>query len=188
MGHSERRVRGNLFLEYVRAIRAYKSVDWRTNLDAKWRPFVEARIDVNGWYPMDAFEQLGLFLLDHTEFNDEAIRVWGRSSAGALLEKHRFLLAEGDPVETVIRFRVMRGSFFDFDPVDIESLDPISASVTVAYGMSDRAERAAFHQTMGFFEGVLDLSRVEDVTVVIAEKAWEGADRTLVHFSWKPPR
>ncbi len=59
----DRRVRGVLFVDYVRMIRSNKQVDWGRYLSADDLRWLNARIDPDGWYPMESFERFGIAIL-----------------------------------------------------------------------------------------------------------------------------
>src|SRR5438128_7939000 len=109
-----RRVRGSFFAEYVRMIRRRKDVDWARKLAAEDAGYLKQRIEPNEWYPMDTFERLGTAIL--SELGDatlEAVRSWGRFSAAQYSADHPSLVAAGDPVESLMRLKVMRSTLFD---------------------------------------------------------------------------
>src|SRR5688500_11434381 len=54
-----RHVRGQLFVDYVRMLRAQKTVDWSQRLTAEDIWFLSTRIDPDAWYPMETFERMG---------------------------------------------------------------------------------------------------------------------------------
>jgi hypothetical protein len=94
---------------------------------------------------------------------------------------------EGDPVESLQRLRVLRGTFFDFQALEVLSLTMKRASVGISYYMGRKAEEAACHQTMGVLERVVELSGGSQVTADLPERAWDGNERTLLDLKWRPP-
>jgi len=98
------------------------------------------------------------------------------------------LLEPNDPPETLARFRVLRETFFDFNALDVPLLHDNEAQIVVRYHMGMPAEEAASYQTMGFFEGLLELAGAKDVRAWFLEKSWDGDARTMVTLRWRPPR
>ncbi len=47
-----------------------------------------------------------------------------------------------------------------------------------------RAQEAAAHQTLGFFQRLLELSGAKDVRAAFTAKSWEGAPQTILALSW----
>ncbi len=186
-----RHVRGVLFLDYVRMLRAQKAVDWTQHLPPEDVAYLSTRIEPDAWYPMATFERLGNEILRHVARGELfPVQLWGRYSAAQLRAAHPGLLAPDDPLETINRFRVLRATFFDFTALEVPMLHDDEALVVIRYHMGMPAEEAAAHQTMGFFEGLLELAGARDVRAQFAERSWAGEPRTLLELRWRmpPPR
>ena len=184
-----RNVKGVLFADYVRMIRSQKGVDWKHHLPAEDLAYLGARIERDKWYPMETFERLGdAILRTVAQSNLEAVRMWGRFSVDQLRATQPALLAEGDPVETLNRFRVLRASYFDFEALEIPVLVDDQAHVVIRYYMGKTAEEAASFQTMGFFERLLELAGASAITALFLQRSWAGDARTLLELNWLAPR
>ena len=96
----------------------------------------------------------------------------------------RSLVADGDPVETLKRFRVLRATYFDFDALEILMLLDDQAQVVIRYYMGATAEEAASWQTMGFFERLLEVAGASDISARFVERQWAGDARTLLDLGW----
>jgi hypothetical protein len=183
-----RHVKGVLFADYVRMIRSQKSVPWPDLLAAEDLPFLDATIVADEWYPMEAFERLGNAILAHNAGGSmEAVRMWGRFSVEPLVAANPGLVAPGDPVESLNRFRVLRSTYFDFDALQVHTLVEDHAHIAIQYGMGKLAEEAASWQALGFFERLIEVAGGSDVRGSFVEKGWEGDDRTLLELVWTPP-
>jgi len=170
-------------------IRSNKQYDWRARLEAEDLPYLDARVDPAGWYPMATFERFGNAILHYVALDDlQAVRMWGRFSVDELRAAHPALVVPGDPIETLQRFRVMRATFFDFPALDITMLLDDQAEVVISYHMGARAEEAASLQTLGFFERQLELAGATNVNAQLTERSWAGDARTLLQLHWDPPR
>lgn len=184
-----RQVRGVLFVDYVRMLRSQKAVNWSIHLAPEDLPYLQLQIDPTGWYPMAAFERMGNAILTTVTRGELfPVQLWGRYSAAQLRAAHPTLLEPNDPPETLARFRVLRETFFDFNALDVPLLHDNEAQIVVRYHMGMPAEEAASYQTMGFFEGLLELAGARDVRAQFQEKSWDGDDRTMVTLRWIPPR
>jgi hypothetical protein len=180
-----RHVKGTLFVDYVRMLRAHKGVDWRRYLLEADLPYLQATIEPEGWYPMETFERFGLAILDEMAKGDLlVVRAWGRLQVEQLAKAHVDLLVPGDPRESLMRFQVVRKSLFDFDAVTIPELSDASARVFVDYGMGSRSEQAAAHQTLGFFGRLVELAGATSVRAAFEQRAWEGDGKTVVSLDW----
>jgi hypothetical protein len=183
-----RHVRGSLFSDYVRMMRHRKDVDWAGWLDAEDLPFLSERIDPDGWYPMATFERMGIAIIESIGAGDlESVRTWGRASVEHLIAAHPRLLAPDDPRESLMRFQIMRQTFFDFPAVTVRELSDLEARVVIAYGMSARAEAAASHQAMGFFEQLLERAGAARCEARFIRRSWAGDTETLLMLQWSRP-
>jgi hypothetical protein len=183
-----RNVRGVLFLDYVRMLKAHKGVDWEAVLPPDDMPYLKEKIDANAWYPMATFERMGNAILRFVA-NDKIlpVQLWGRFSAAQLRTAHPMLLERNDPVETLTRFRVMRETFFDFEAQKVLMLHDGEAQIAINYYMGMPAEEAASYQTLGFFEGLLELANAKEIRAMFRARSWHGADRTLLDLRWTSP-
>jgi hypothetical protein len=180
-----RNVKGILFADYVRMIRTYKTVDWSKRLVPDDLPYLSMRIDPAAWYPMAVFERLGNAILAEIAHGDmQAVRMWGRFSVDALRAANPGLVADGDPIDTLMRFRVLRATYFDFNALDVLMLADGDAQIEIRYHMGNPAEEAASLQTMGFFERLLEVAGATDVAAQFVSRAWAGDARTVLELGW----
>src|SRR5688500_15832805 len=101
-----RNVKGLLFSDYVRMVRSHKGVDWTKHLERDDLFYLRSKIEPLDWYPMETSERLGNAILSEVASGDvEAVRMWGRMSVDQLKSTSPNLVAEGDPIETMMRFR-----------------------------------------------------------------------------------
>jgi hypothetical protein len=180
-----RHVKGVLFLDYVRMLRSHKGVDWLRHLPPEDHGLLNDRIDPRGWYPMDAFERFGELILQYVARGDlQAVRMWGRLSVDLLRAGTPALVEAGDPIETLNRFRVLRGTYFDFEALQVPMLHDGEAQILIGYHMGPIAEEAAAVQTVGFFERLLEAAGAQDVEALFAGRTWAGDPETELRLRW----
>jgi hypothetical protein len=169
-------------------LRSQKTPKWNEMLEEADLPFLQQTIEPDAWYPMETFERMGNAIL-HVITRGELfpVRLWGRYSAVQLAKAYPMLLDEGDPAETLARFRVLRQTFFDFDALEVPLLHDDEAQVIIRYHMGRPAEEAASHQTMGFFEGLVELAGGRKIHADFRERSWDGDPRTRLELKWTPP-
>ena len=183
-----RNVRGVLFLDYVRMLKAHKGVEWDAILSKDDLPYLKQQIDTTAWYPMAVFERMGNAILRFVAGDKMLpVQLWGRFSAAQLRAAHPMLLAPNDPCESLTRFRVMRETFFDFEALQVLMLHEGEAQIAIRYYMGMPAEEAASYQTMGFFEGLLELAGAKDVRASFRTKSWVGDQKTQLDLRWTTP-
>lgn len=182
-----RHVRGLLFVEYVRIIRAFKEVPWAQHLLEEDMVWLSQKIEDDLWYPMGSYERMGLAIMDKVAGGSlSLIRRWGRETVAALHEKHPHMIVEGDPQETFRRFDNFREILFDFPAVLFRFIRDGEVLLEIDYGMSPRAEETASHQSMGFIERLLELAGAEKITVEQVSRSWAGDDKTAIRARWSP--
>ena len=178
-------VKGTLFVDYVRMLRAKKGVDWARYLTPSDLEYLDQRIIGDDWYPMTAFERMGLAILAEVAEGDlRLVKEWGRMSIDWLCAIHPNLVAPDDPRESLMRFQVLRQSFFDYPALVMREITDGEARLVIAYGMGHRAEEAASLQTLGFFERLLEVSGAKDVQIGFDSTSWEGAPNTILSIQW----
>jgi hypothetical protein len=184
-----RQVRGILFVDYVRMLRAQPDRSWEAMLHPNDLPMVEQTIDPSQWYPMDTFERLGLAILKSVAHGQlHRVREWGRTSAAEVAGRVEQLVVPGDPRESLMRFQVFRRTFFDFEALTTLQMSDGAAELQIAYGMSPVAEEAAAVQTVGFFVGLLEVAGATSVRGFFTEESWKGAERTVAGLAWAGAR
>ncbi len=183
---SNRNVSGVLFVDYVRMLRGCKGIQWSTFLPAEDVAYLQARIDPAGWYPMETFERMGNQILRVVAKGDLfAVQMWGRLSVDQLRAAQPTLVAPGDPIETLNRFRVLRSTYFDFDALEVPVLYDELAQIEIHYYMGMPAEEAASVQTLGFFERLLEIAGATDIRATFRSRSWLGDPRTLLALTWR---
>lgn len=184
-GSLSRNVKGVLFADYVRMIRALKDLDLSRDLAPEDLPYLMRKIVPEEWYPMATFERLGNSILHAVaKGNLDAVRMWGRFSVDQLRAANSALVVEGNPVETLMRFRVLRATYFDFEAIEIPTLTEGHAHIVVHYHMGDMAEEAASYQTMGFFERLLEIAGATSTDARFSQRSWTGDPRTVIELNW----
>jgi uncharacterized protein (TIGR02265 family) len=182
------RVRGILFVDYVRMVRGKKTIDWSSYLEASDLAVVSQPIDLDGWYPMETFERLGIGIVREVAHGQlVAVRMWGRFQLDFVRTRFPTIVADGDPRDTMMRFHTMRRAFFDYDALEVVEVLDDSARVAVQYRMGAQAEEAACHQTMGFCERLVELAGGKDVRADFRAHGWRDAPQTIIDLRWTPP-
>jgi len=178
-------VKGSLFVDYVRMIRASKHLEWSAHLTPGDLNLLAERIVPYAWYPMEAFERFGNAILRELVGGDlSLVSLWGRLSVDELAAQYDGLLVPGDPRESMMRFQVLRGSFFNFPAVEISMLIDHKAHVAINYEMGEIAEEAASLQTQGFFERMLEASGAQEVRATFLSRRWSGDPGTVLQLTW----
>lgn len=181
-----RRVRGILFVDYVRMIRGHKAIDWSKYLQDEDSALLVHPIDPDAWYPMETFERFGIGIVREVAGGQLiAVRMWGRFQVEFVRSQLPNLVADGDPRSTFMRFQSLQRTLFDYDAVTVDEVLDDTAIVSVQYQMSAEAEEAACNQTMGFCERMVELAGGTNVVARFEAMGWRGAPRTLIALRWR---
>lgn len=180
-----RHVRGVLFLDYVRMARRYRLADARGHLLSADREYLERRIEIDAWYPMDSFERLGVAILEEIVGRERAsVRLWGHAQVTTILRFVPELLARGDPKESVARLGAFLATLFDFRAIELESTAERSATIRIDYGMQPLAEEAACWQTQGFFEALVQESGGRGLSAQLTHAPGALHHPTVLTLEW----
>lgn len=166
-------------------MRGKKDVDWGMFVRKEDLFYLRNKVEADEWYPMETFERFGNAILSEVAMGKlDAVRMWGRISVDALTAANPNLVAPDDPVDTMMRFRVQRATYFDFEALEVPALAPGHAEVVIHYYMGARAEEAASYQTMGFFERLVELAGGTDVNARFTSCSWTRGQRTVLVVDW----
>ncbi|MFZ5438914.1 MAG: hypothetical protein ACOZQL_02840 [Myxococcota bacterium] len=177
-----RHVRGVLFVDYVRSIKRNERA--RQVLAPEAQHFLTTRVELDAWYPMEAFEQLGLAIRTAIVGDDMLeVRRFGREQMEPTFGFVPDLIAE-DPREALMRFQVFLAQFFDFRVMWLEEVTDESAVLGIHWGMSGSAEEAACHQALGFLEALVRKAGAKTFEGEFLDRGWLGDARSLVHIQW----
>ena len=167
-------------------MRGKKDVDWSMFVPREDLFYLRSTIEPDEWYPMETFERFGNAILTEIASGSlDAVRMWGSMSVDALAAANPMLLAPDDPVDTLMRFRVQRATYFDFEALEVPTLAPGHSEIVIHYYMGARAEEAASYQTMGFFERLIEIAGGTEIVARFTSCAWVRGGRTVLKLDWK---
>jgi len=182
----EKNIKGVLFVDYVRMIKSRKDIDWGKHLMPDDLPFLKQKIIDTEWYPFASSERMGVAIVNEIAGGDmEAVRLWGYVSIDNLIAANNALICDGNPRESLMRFQVLRSSFFNFMAIDLKVIYDTYAKLEICYGMGPVAEEAASYQAVGFFQKLLEKSGAKDVNYTFTGKSWAGNPATILELTWK---
>jgi hypothetical protein len=182
----EMKVKGTLFLDYVKMLKNRKGLDLNKYLLPRDLPYLTQRINPDDWYPFETFERMGIGIRKEIAQGDlEAVLAFGQISVNEMAKAFSSLICVGDPHESLMRFQVLRNSFFNFNAITIESIYGDFAKIRIEYAMSRPAEEAACCQAAGFFTQLLRLSGGKEVVYKFTSMSWQGDPTTILELRWQ---
>jgi hypothetical protein len=181
----ERKIKGEFLVDYVRALKSRKDIDWSRYLTAEDLKFLDQKILGTEWYPMAPFERIAVALFKElAHSNVETVRLWGRMQAEEVSRTYDSLVHKGSPHDSLIQFQVLRKSFFNFEPIDVMELARNFAKMRMDFQMETTAEQAASYQALGIFERLVELSGAVNIQARFPSRCWAGDKITVLELSW----
>ena len=167
-------------------IRSNKQLPFDGYLEPVDRALLAQPVDEDGWYPMETFERLGIAIVQEVARGQlPAVRMWGRFQVQQIVRAHPTLVAARDARETLMRFQALRRAFFDYDAIVVAEVLDDEATIEIAYSMGAKAEEAACHQTLGFFEHLVELAGATKVSARFTAEGWNARPPTRVLVRWQ---
>ena len=182
----DRHVKGLLFKEYVIMIRKLKHVDWGKYLTPSEMEVLNQVILSMKWYPLETYQRFGAAVFQEIAKGDpEVARSWGRASMDGLAKIFKNgLIKDNAPLKSLENFSRLSGRFFDFDGFDIKAHGENHVEIKLDRGFGSSFSNAYSHQMLGAFERLFELSGAIDLKAGFSKKIWEGAQNTIIDFSW----
>jgi CheY-like chemotaxis protein len=182
-----RHVKGILFKDYIRMIKRYPEIEWGKHLTPGDMEILNRLILPSQWYPLETYQRCGSAVYHEIAGGDpEMARSWGRASMDDLVELyHNNLVEEGDPLETLEKFKGINSRFFDFEGFDLTVSGEDQAYIIVDPEFGELEIEAYSYQMMGSFERLIQLAGAVNIKAEFRNKAWEGDGKTVIDISWE---
>jgi hypothetical protein len=178
------KVKGSLFIFWVKAIKANKTGVYDKYLSNKDREIISERILPNIWYPFETYQNCVTAVFEVVaNKNLEVVTEWGRMSSRELMTGLYGGTLDGlTPVDYLKKIGILHRTFFNFSK--IESV--IESKNQALFKLIEFEPLFSLQQYMvkGWIEGILSLCGAKDVRSEIITKSWEGAPFTSIRFTW----
>jgi hypothetical protein len=185
-GKMSGRVKGTLFVDYVRMIKSRRDIDWGKYLNDEDMNFLDQPLLPSSWYPYDTFERFGLAIFHEIAGGKmEMVRLWGKMSTDLLLKIYKKMLEAGDPARSARNLSVALKVLFDFPGMELETQSPTSLLLKVRFSQNAVAAEAQAYQALGYTERLLDLAGAEQIQHTFVKRIWRGDPETLIKMNWE---
>jgi hypothetical protein len=178
------RVKGSLFVEFVKTIRANKTGIFDRYLTQEDREIISQRILSNIWYPYETFKHCLTAVCEVIAKNDlEVVKEWGRLYGQAIMTTlYVSILKQGNPLSYINHIGLLVRNFFDFGRVEIV----IESETRAVYKIFDfDPEYAPVHYLLnGWIERTTEICGAKKLKCETISKSWAGDDCTSIRFSW----
>ncbi len=181
----DKKVKGTIFSEYVRMIKANKHLEWDRYLgEDEWK-LVNEMILPSSWYPLESYKRMGLAVFKLLAKGDvNTAWNWGRLSVEGLTKVYKNLADQQDPYEAIRRFSIIQGNLANFDIVEIHKQDDNTLRLVFNAVFGDETDKAYAYHLGGMMERLAELTAPGSVKVDIVKKVWEGAPNTVFEIKW----
>ena len=178
------KVKGSIFVEFVKTIRANKTGVFDTYLTPEDREIISQRILPNIWYPYETFRHCLTAIYEVIGKKDlEVVKEWGRLYGQALMTTlYVGILKKGSPLTYIKRISVLVRNFFDFGRVEIV----LESETQAVYKIFDfDPQYAPVHCILiGWIERTTEICGAKNLKCETVSKSWEGAACTSTRLSW----
>ncbi len=179
-------VKGSLFTLIVKTIKANKSGAYNDLLTDRDREIISQKILPSVWYPFDVYKSCFKALVKvEAKGRMEIIRKASRREGGTIMTSiYKSAIIEGNPKRSLEAFVRFFKLMFDFGRMDVNELS--DNHFIVHYLDFDPDFIAFYFAARGWTEKFIELVIGEDKNVdsELLEKSWEGADKTIIKYTW----
>jgi hypothetical protein len=178
-------VKGSIFVEFVKVIRANKSGDFEKYLTEADRKIISQQILPNIWYPYETFKHCLTAVFEVIAKKDlETAKEWGRLYAHAIMgDIYKGMLKPGAPLSFLKKVVILGRNFFDSGSVESVS---IIADNQVVYKMAkfDPQFAPIHYMLLGWMERSTEMCGAKNLNSEMLTKSWEGGADTSVRLTW----
>jgi len=181
-----RNVKGSLFVNYVKMIRAYPQLPWADHLKPEDLELINQLILPASWYPIEAMQRIGMaaFKLVAKE-NFAILRAYGRSLADQMHADNPGLVVKGRPLDTLHKYCAIQGRLYSFKSLDTVDISPQHMIVHIYSQPEDTWIPVYLEQISGTVERLVELSGGRQVQIKLLESVLQGAKQNTLDMTWE---
>ena len=178
------KVKGSLFIPWVKVIKANKSGVYDKYLTNKDREILNERILPNIWYTFKTYKNCLNAVFEVLAKKDLKVATeWGRAFSKEVLSGLYGGTLEGLTLISYLKnFATFYGSFFNFGKTEI--VFEGKKQVVCKLLEFERQLVPLQYIFMGWMEGGLSLFGAKNIITEVLTKNWEGAPHTSMRFTW----
>ena len=180
-----KRVKGSIFIDFVKTIKASKNPAYEKYLTAEDKQLLSQRLLPSAWYPFETFKHAleGIFEV-LAKKNLDTVRGWGRVYGEAIISGfYTGIIRDGRPLESLQKYPTYLKNMLDFGSMEVKESGTNEALVTIRN--FDPAFVPFFYIMFGWLERSLEMCGAKDVKSELISATWQGAPETQVKFVWK---
>ncbi|MFP4445861.1 MAG: hypothetical protein ACLFPD_06400 [Desulfosudaceae bacterium] len=179
-----RQVKGTLFINIAKNIKADKTGVFDKFLTDEDRQILSKLILQSAWYPYETYRNCLTAIAAVLAKNDpDILKDWGREQGQATMETiYKLALKKDDAQEAMNSYDRVVKAQFNFGSITGTMVGDQEMHITME-GF-DKDFEAWYHIASGWMEKYLELVLKKPVKSRIIKKSWEGAPATVFQLTW----
>jgi hypothetical protein len=185
--NTERKVKGELLVDFVKMIRAAKDLPWKEHLKPEDMEIVNSMVIPTSWYPVESYQRMALAVWELVaKRNEEVVHEYGRQAMRELLKGfYRPHLDRGDPFQAVDKFLGLRRSLFSFSRTEVKKKGENNILVRISgFGSFEGMDIYAL-LIAAYLQALIEFNRGKDVKYDIQETREQDEQVYLINIEWK---
>jgi uncharacterized protein (TIGR02265 family) len=178
------RVKGTMLLGLVKTVRADRTNTYDPYLSDLDRDFISRQVLPSSWYPFEEYKKTFSAVIDVLTKGDmELVRKMGQAYGADIVSNvYKNLVIEGNPMESLKKYRIVFNMFFDFGEAEFEAVSENSGRLSIR--KFDPEFEAFYYIFMGWVEECLELSGAKNPRGRSTSRSWADDPETTIEFSW----
>lgn len=178
------KVKGSMFITFVKAIKADKSGACEALLTDEDKEIVSKLILQASWYPFETYKNCFKAVCKvNGKNNPRVLREWGRiAGEHTMTTIYKTVLQQDDAESAINTYKHIVKSQYDSGSIEVVS----STDNEIVWKVLDFDPdfEQWYHLCSGWIERTIELVIKKDVRSTILERSWEGAPATVFKMSW----
>jgi uncharacterized protein (TIGR02265 family) len=181
------KVKGTMFVDQVKMIRANKTLDWSKYLDSADWEIINKRILPSEWYPLDIYVKCAMAVFHVLgQENLDLVRFRGRMRGKELFETvYKALVIPNDPMASLSRFVVAYSQLFNFSSLKLEPAGKNHAKLHHDNKYTMHVNKPYCFQLMGHLDVLVEIAGGKNIKIKLTATQWEGAPQTIFDITWE---
>jgi hypothetical protein len=183
----DKKVRGELLVDLVRAVRAREDLPWEKYLTPEDMEIVNSMVIPSSWYPLESYRRIMIGNWELIAKRDRNImREYTRHLVNEMLKgPYGPHLDRGDPYQAMTKFMELRRRLFNFSQWDMEKKGEKQMLLRLSQlGNIEDIDIYILH-VCDYLHALAEYNGAKDVEFEIQETNEQGESAYVINISWK---
>ncbi|HIJ58008.1 MAG TPA: hypothetical protein HPQ03_18070 [Deltaproteobacteria bacterium] len=179
-----RKVKGTMFIPWVKAIKADKTGLCDDHLTQGEKEVMSGLILPSSWYSFETYKNcLNAVSMVFAQNNPGTLWEWGKEYGKSIMSSvYKRAIQEEDPKLAMEQFVFVFKSMFNFGRLSFEIVSDNEMLVSIEE--FDPDFEVWYYVTIGWLEQFIELCLKKTVQAEFGQKSWEGAPMTQIKVTW----